>query len=397
MPLAILDTAIIGAGPYGLSIAAHLRNRRRSLRIFGTPMGSWRHHMPRGMMLKSEGFASGLYAPDSDFTLRTFSAERGLPYLDTGLPVPIETFIAYGMEFQRRHVPELEETNVMSLTRSSEVFELQTALGETVRARNVVVATGISHFAHVPDALRACPSEFVSHSSEHADLSRFAGQRVAVIGAGASAVDIAALLHEGDAEVQLVARRGAIDFHSPSAEPRPLKQRILQPRSPLGLGWRSLLCTDAPLVFHALPERLRLRAVERHLGPAPGWFVRDKVVGRFPMHLGVALKQVQIRDRQVHLRVARADGTDSELRADHLIAATGYKPALARLPFLDDGVRSKIRSVRDTPILNRQFESSVPGLYFVGVASANSFGPLARFACGAEFTAKRIANHLAGR
>lgn len=347
------------------------------------------------MLLKSEGFASNLYAPDTEFSLRAFSAERGLPYLDIGLPVPIETFIDYGMEFQRRHVPELEETNVTSLTRTGDVFRLCTALGESVRSRNVIVAAGISHFARLPAVLENCSNEYVSHSSEHVDLSRFAGQRVAVIGAGASALDTAALLHEAGAAVQLVARRDTIAFHLPPHEPRSWKQRILKPRSGLGLSWRSWLCAEVPLVFHAMPQRLRLRAVERHLGPAPGWFVRDKVVGRFPMHLGVLLDHAQVGDRQVRLAIRGAEAGDLQLTVDHVIAATGYKTALARLAFLDGCLRSEVRSVHDTPILNRHFESSVPGLYFVGVVSANSFGPLARFACGAEFTAARIAKRLA--
>ena len=90
MSVADLDAAIIGAGPYGLSIAAHLRALGISFAIFGEPMLSWRNHMPSGMFLKSEGFASSLYDPKGSFTLRHYCAERGLPYRDIGLPVPVE-------------------------------------------------------------------------------------------------------------------------------------------------------------------------------------------------------------------------------------------------------------------------------------------------------------------
>ena len=58
------QTAIIGAGPYGLSLAAHLAAAGADFRIFGKPLTSWRDHMPKGMMLKSDGFASNLSAPD---------------------------------------------------------------------------------------------------------------------------------------------------------------------------------------------------------------------------------------------------------------------------------------------------------------------------------------------
>lgn len=364
------------------------------MRVFGSPMGSWRHHMPQGMLLKSEGFASDLHAPGAGFALSQYCKERGPPYRDIGLPVPIETFIDYGMEFQRRHVPALEDTSVTSLTRCAQGFELRTASGETVRARRVIVATGIAHFEHLPALLADAPEGFVSHISQHADLTRFAGRHVAVMGAGASALDVAALLHEAGARVELVARTGAIDFQLAPVEPRPFRQRMLRPRSAIGIGWRLRFCMDVPLVFHAMPERLRLRAVARHLGPAPGWFVREKTVGRFPMRLGTWLKQVRVRGQQVQLLLGRANGSEQELVVDHVVAATGYKVSLERLTFLDAGPRTELNSVNDTPILSRNFESSVPGLYFVGPASANSFGPLARFACGAGFTAKRLPSHL---
>jgi cation diffusion facilitator CzcD-associated flavoprotein CzcO len=88
------DVAIIGAGPYGLSLAAHLRARGVDFRIFGKPMQTWLEHMPKGMRLKSEGFASSLYDPDSKFTLAAYCKERGLAYADTGMPIPLETFTA---------------------------------------------------------------------------------------------------------------------------------------------------------------------------------------------------------------------------------------------------------------------------------------------------------------
>lgn len=390
----VCDVAIIGAGPYGLSIAAHLRKTPLTFRIFGTPMQSWREQMPKGMLLKSDGFASSLYDPDSAFTLAHYCAEQGLPYADVGIPVPSETFIAYGLEFQKRLVPSLEETNITSVQRGDGGFELLTTKGETVKARRVIVAAGITHFGYLPPFLADLPREYVTHSSNHHSLAGFAGKKVAVVGAGASAVDIAALLHEAGAKVELVARRKQIAFHAPSKEPRPLLQRIKNPRSGLGLGWRSRLCTDAPLLFHAMPRKLRIRAVQRHLGPAPGWFVRDKVIGRFPLHMGSQIKGASVEGGQVHLRILEQDGTSTELAVDHVIGATGFRVSIDRLQFLDASLRKQIRAVDDTPVLSNTFESSVPGLYLVGVASANSFGPLTRFAYGAKFTAKHLSNHL---
>jgi thioredoxin reductase len=389
------DVAIIGAGPYGLSIAAHLRKTRLSFRIFGSPMQSWRTQMPREMLLKSDGFASSLYDPDSAFTLRHYCEERNLPYADVGTPVPCQTFIDYGLEFQKRLVPDLEETNITSVHRTSAGFELKTSDGQRVLARNVIVAAGIAHFGYLPPFLADLPREYVTHSSHHHDLSGFRGKKVAVVGGGASAVDIAAILNDFGAKVELVARREEISFHKPSEEPRPLLQRIINPRSGLGLGWRSRLCTDAPLLFHAMPRKLRFRAVKKHLGPAPGWFVRDKVMGKIPMHLGSQIKDASIEDGKVHLKIVEKDGTEVDLALDHVIGATGFRVSISRLGFLDESIRQQIRTVDDTPVLSTSFESSVPGLYLVGVAAANSFGPLTRFAYGAKFTAKHISDHLA--
>jgi hypothetical protein len=390
-----IPIVIIGAGPYGLSLAAHLRHRGVPLRIFGTPMHSWRSRMPAGMCLKSDGFASNLSDPGATLTLEKFCAERGLAYSHVGYPIPLDTFIAYGMEFQKRLVPDVEETDVTLLKRVDGGFFLQTANGASLHAQQVVVAAGITHFAYIPPELAGLPAQYISHTCEHRDPGAFRGRRVAVLGAGASAVDLAALLREGGAEVDLVARRTAIEFHAPPGkEPRALRDRVVNPRSGLGLGWKSRLCTDAPLLFHAMPRKFRLRAVRRHLGPAPGWFVRDKIVGRVSMHMGVSLQPPRIEGNRVELRYRAPDGSNSSLAVDHVIAGTGYRVSLQRLPFLESQLRHQVRHIEDSPALNHQFESSVTGLYFVGVASAYSFGPLTRFAYGADFTARRLGRHL---
>jgi thioredoxin reductase len=274
-------------------------------------------------------------------------------------------------------------------------FELTTEGGEIVRSKRVVVAAGITHFSFIPPMLSALPQEVLTHSSNHKDLSRFEGHRVAVIGAGASAIDLAGILHEAGADTHLIARRSAIAFHDAPTEPRPIAQRVLKPRSGLGLGWRSRLCTDAPLLFHSLPKKLRIRAVQRHLGPAPGWFAKSRFVGRVTSHLGTTMKQANMHGNRVSLKFTQQDNSDKELQFDHVICATGYKVKLQRLGFLHTTIRDQMATADDVPLLTRNFESVVPGLYFVGLASSNSFGPLCRFAYGAKFTSKRLARHLA--
>jgi hypothetical protein len=391
----MLETAILGAGPYGLSIAAHFRRRGIPFRIFGRPMDSWLNHMPKGMMLKSDGFASDIYDPEKAFTLRQFCAERGIKYADTGVPVQLDTFSAYGLAFRDRMVPELEDKLVASVDRAPGGFLLRLEDGETFQARKVVLAVGITHFEHVPENLAHLPAEFFSHSARHREVEPFRGRSVVVIGGGASALDLAGLLREAGADVQLVSRAAELHFHrQPTGKPRSWWQQIRHPQSGLGPGARSRFYADAPGAFHYLPESIRLDIVRRALGPSGGWFIRDKVIGKLPLHLGCTPQGAEVQNGKVHLKVRAADGTQSEIVTEHVIAATGYKVDLERLQFLNPEIRSKVKTLNGAPVLSSNFESSVDGLYFGGVSGANSFGPVMRFAFGAGFAARTITSAL---
>ena len=391
-----ISTAIIGAGPYGLALAAHLRSLGTEFRIFGQPMHSWRTQMPQGMLLKSEGFASSISDPADSYPLGKFCAEHSKPYADIGLPVPIETFIDYGMAFQRRFVPELETRLLRHLAPADEGFRLRLEDGETLQARQVVVAVGVGHFPYLPPELASLTERHLSHSSQHSALHRMRGKDVIVLGAGASAVDLAALLHRQGAQVRLVARRRAIDFHAPPENRRRhLSERLRAPRSGLGLGWRSRLCEDAPLLFRVMPRDFRHRVVQRHLGPAPGWFVREEVEGHVPMFLGARLLGAEAHNGTVTLRIAQGEGGEQALEADHIIAATGYRVDLRRLDFASPELLAELHMVEHTPVLSSRFETSLPGLFFIGPAAANCFGPLMRFACGNRFVARRVAPYMA--
>jgi thioredoxin reductase len=391
----MLNTAIIGAGPYGLSIAAHLRHRGITFRVFGRPMDSWLAHMPKGMMLKSDGFASNIYDPQSAFTLEQFCAERGIEYGHTGVPVKIDTFTNYGLAFRDRMVPELEDRIVSSIERLPNGFKLQLEDGETFEARNVVLAVGITHFDWIPESLAHLPKEFLTHSARHREVEPFRGRDVVVIGGGASALDLAGLLKDAGADVQLASRRKELVFHSqPTGKPRSAWQQFRHPQSGLGPGMRSRFYSDAPAAFYYLPESLRLKIVRRALGPSGGWFIRDKVIGKMPLHLGCTPQQAKVQNGKVHLTLRAEDGSTRELVTGHVIAATGYKTDLDRLKFLSPEIRAKVKSLNGAPVLSSNFESSVPGLYFAGVCAANSFGPVMRFAFGAGFAAKTLTRAL---
>lgn len=385
------QTAIIGAGPYGLSLAAHLAGA--DFRIFGKPLTTWRDHMPKGMLLKSDGFASNLSAPDPNSTLKAWCAARGLEYDDCYIPVALSTFVAYSGWFQKRYVPALEEQQVVSLARGVRGFSLRLDNGETLDAGRVVLAVGINWFRNMPDALAGLPDDLVSHSYDHHDLSRFSGRKILVLGAGSSAVDTAVAAQDAGADVSLLARAPAIRYHSmPDPDDLSWLKSITNPSSGIGPGWRSFMCSNAPRLFRRLPESLRLRATKRHLGPAPGWFMQGKLKAR--TYLGHEIEKVALHGNRILLKAHGADGRRAEFLADHVIAATGYAPDLRRLPFLDARLRQEIAHVVHTPRLSDHFETSVPGLYVMGSLSANTFGPLMRFMVGAEYAAPRVAARL---
>jgi thioredoxin reductase len=388
----MIEIAIVGAGPYGLSIAAHLRRQGIPFRIFGRPMDSWVSHMPKGSCLKSDGFASNIYDPGDGFTLRQFCAEQGIEYADTGIPVRLETFSAYGIAFKKRMLPDLDERMIEKLDRTPEGFVLQVAGGETVATRRVILAVGISHFEYVPENLTHLSPEFLSHSYQHKDLESFRNRSVIVIGAGASAIDLAGLLRDEGADVQLTARRSELRFHTnpKDQKPRSWWDNIRHPSSGLGPGVRSRLFSDAPNLFYFLPESLRLKIVRTTLGPSAGWFARDKIMGRVPLVLGFTPQGAKVQNGKVHLQLRGNDGAIREIVSDHVIAATGYKVSMERLKFLSADLRSNIRTVSGSPVLKSNFESSVPGLYFAGLATANTFGPVMRFAFGANFAARTL-------
>ena len=398
----MIDVAIIGAGPYALSLAAHLRKNATEFRIFGKTMEPWMSNMPRGMLLKSYPWASCLYDPESQFTLRRYCVESGIDYHDSQMPLPVETFVAYGEFFQQHLVPEVERGLLTELTKAKNGFRATFQDGKTIEARSVVIAVGVHPFKHTPDILNNLPSEVLSHSGDHGPLDGFAGKHVTVLGSGASAIDMAALLHECGAAVSLVARAHHLNFAAPAAGRRSAWLRrlshpfrpLVYPTSGIGAGWLLKIYADAPELFHALPERWRLDAVRTTLGPLGHAAMKSRVVGQVEVLLGRQLVSAEAMRGKVELRFEVRGATKEVLQTDHLIAATGFKIDLRKLAFLAPHLLSDIRMAENTPVLSADYETSVPGLHFIGPVSANSFGPVARFVFGAVHPAQRLARHL---
>ncbi|MBV9919586.1 MAG: NAD(P)/FAD-dependent oxidoreductase [Pseudonocardia sp.] len=416
------QVAIIGAGPYGLSIAANLRARGVAFRIFGTPLGTWRQHMPEGMTLKSGGFASNLCDAQGKETLAAYCADRGLPFHRTDRPVELDVFIEYAMDFQRRLVPDLEETQVVSLDQTVNGFTLKLEDGEVLNVPVVVAAVGITHFKVVPDELAGLPTELMTHSSAHRDLSGFAGKDVTVVGAGASAVDVATLVAEAGATTRVITRSKSVRFSGPlapedrgvatawclrclqawsatrrvrSSRVGRLLSRFLRPTTGIGPGWRSWACVNLPSLFRFLPGTARLTIVKRHLGPKSPHVMKARFDAKVSVTANVNITAATVENGKVRLALTSTTGERCEVVTDHVIAATGYYPDVERLQFISPALRRAIRTHAGMPVLSGTFESSVSGLYFVGPPAVNTFGPLMRFMVGSEYVAPVVSRSLA--
>lgn len=392
-----IETAIIGAGPYGLSLAAHLRARSLPFVIFGKPMESWRSFMPAGMILKSEPMASSLWDPDGAHSLGQFSRDRQHVYQRCGAPLSLKYFLGYADWFQRRAVPEICETYVTDLRRGSKGgFALQLADGSMMTSKNVIVATGHIPFRNMPDSLTDLPAELVSHSLDVTDPQKFRGCDVTIVGLGQSALETAALLHEAGARVRVVGRQHEVAWNGlPRPAPRLLDQ-IKAPDAGLGAGWRSYIYSEFPWAFRKLPAARRFRIFNSSWGPSGAWWLEERVAGKFPILLDRQVEGVRVVDDRVRASI-RGAGEHIEIITDHIIAGTGFAVDFNRLSYIEPSLRGCVALLHRAPVLSASFETNVPGLYTIGLMSAPTFGPSLRFMYGAKFAATTVARSIAQR
>jgi thioredoxin reductase len=318
--------------------------------------------------------------------------------LETFEPCSIGNFAEYGRWFQQHNVPEIEPVDVVHIERAAGRYEICSSNGSRFQAARVVIATGLSYFAHVPPVLASLPADRATHTSRIDAFASFRGRQVAVIGAGQSALEAAALLNEVGASPQLLVRDAAIRWHHRVSQQRNLWRRLRSPISGLGTGPKAWVLTNIPGAMHRVPSSWRTRFVRTHLPAEGAWWLRERVEGRFPIHCNTTVVGAQEKKGRVALTVRSVDvGSERELEFDHVIAGSGYVINVDRLEFIGRKLLKAIERLEGAPKLNSRFESSVPGLHFIGPTSSMSFGPLFRFVVGADYTARVISSHLAGQ
>ncbi len=386
-----LDTVIVGAGPFGLSVAAHL-SRRGSARAFGEPMRTWRTLMPPDMRLRSGWQHTNLSAPGRAGTLDEWVRSGDGERIE---PLPLQQFLRYADWFRHKFVPDLDPTDVTRLELADGGVRLATADGDEIQAKNAVLAPGVTPFPRVPPVLAACGDPRIRIVLERSEYDDLGGKRVAVIGAGNNGVESALLAHRADARVELLARSRVHWFteHEPHTRRSPLQQRLYDLAYPVvGFGPppinRFAMHPDA---FARLPHAARKRLSARLLRPGAAPWLREHVEGVIPISENVEVRRVESRPDDLVLELS--DGTTREV--DVCIVACGFAFSRDGLTMLAPELRSRIAMQGGWPLIDRWFHSSVPQISLVGYPSEGRFGAIARFVGGATFAAERIAEVLA--
>lgn len=386
--MSVCDATIIGAGPYGLSAASHLRTVKGfDVRVFGRAMSFWDLQMPRGMFLRSNWTATEIASPNSLLSLEGFQQSSKKSF---GTPVPLDCFVEYGRWYQQQAVPDLDQREVIRVEKDAQGFRLTLSDGEFFHCRRVIVAAGIGSFARRPPEFSNLPPSLASHTSEHREFSLFAGQRVLVVGGGQSALESAALLHENGCEAEVISRSRTIHWLQGWASKtlhhglgKSVRRMLYAPTDVGPAGLSQLLAR--PDWVRRLPRSLQDRLRKRAVRPAGARWLVDRLQA-VPIRLGVSVKSVSHAGDQV--KVSLDDG--SERTVDHVLLGTGYRVDVFKYRFLSEKLKVGIRSFQGFPILKPGLETSVDGLHIVGAPAAWSFGPLMQFVSGTHYVSQAL-------
>ena len=369
---------IIGAGPFGLAIAAEASHRELDYLLVGKPMEFWRKNMPNGMYLRSA--CDWHLDPLNVDTIEKFLETLGRTSKEVE-PISLSFYQSYADWFQKQKQIVSSPTYILQLdyAAAEQRFTATTDRGNTISAEHVAIAPGFKHFSHVPGNLSALlPAGRFTHTCDFVDLHRAPKKSFLIIGGRQSAYEWAALLVEAGAKAVHISHR----HESPA-----------------------FTASDWSWVNPLMDQLVEDPDWYRRLAPVEKETIAQRFWAEGRMKLEPWLKPRVTNDRvhvwpQTELRscMEQANGelmvelTNGErFTVDHVILATGYKVNIAQLPFLSKGnILSQIAERNGFPILDTHFQTSVPGLFITSMPATQDFGPFFAFTIAVRASAKLI-------
>jgi cation diffusion facilitator CzcD-associated flavoprotein CzcO len=374
------DLLIVGAGPFGLAVAAKAAASGIDYLMIGKSMEFWRRNMPRGMFLRSA--CDWHLDPAGLHTIEDFLTSQGKTSKDVE-PLSLDFYLEYVEWFRSKKQIEPIPVYIRQLDylQNEKRFVATTFEGESFSASNVVLAPGFRHFPNIPAELKTrLPAGRFQHTCEFVDFSKSAGKRYLIIGGRQSAFEWAALLVEAGAEaVYLVHRHDSPAFKTSDwSWVSPLVQGMAD-----NPGWfRNLSQSEKDSVSHRQWAEGRLK-------------VEPWLESRLPsdrVHIWPRTEVESCVD-EGDLRLKLSNG--ETLSVDQVILATGYKVNIRQLPYLAAGnVLPLIETRNDFPVLDEHFETSLRGLFITSFPATQDFGPFFGFTIAVRVSAELIIRRL---
>lgn len=371
------DLLVIGAGPFGLAIAAQAAHLGINHLVVGKPMEFWRKHMPAGMYLRSSW--DWHLDPLDVHTIENFVESGGQMTAEIE-PLSLDFYLAYAEWFQTQKGIVALPWVVQRVDRDADngIFTATTNTGEIIEARNVALAPGFRYFPNIPEELKSrLTAGRYEHTCEFVDFSAAAHRRYLIIGGRQSAFEWAALLQEAGAQMVYVSHRHDSPAFAVSdwtwVEP-------LVDRMNADPNWfRRLSQEEKETLNRRLWAEGRLK-LEPWLEPRIS-NERVKVLPRTEVVASV--------EQNGQVIVALSDG--AEIFCDRIVLATGYKVDIGRVPFLAAGnVLPELETRNGFPGLDEQFQTSVPGLFITSMPATQDFGPFFGFTVAVRASARLI-------
>jgi cation diffusion facilitator CzcD-associated flavoprotein CzcO len=373
------ELLIIGAGPFGLSLAAYARQHGIDYTIVGRPMEFWRTNMPEGMYLRS---ACDWHLDPGDIsTIERFLEQRGQTPADVE-PLSLQFYLEYTQWFQEQQqiaaLPVYVE-RLDSMAGDSYRYHATLEDGRAIRARHVAIAIGFKYFTHLPaDVVALLPAGRFSHTCDLVAFEALRGKRCLILGGRQSAFEWAALLHEAGAVAVHLSHRHPSPAFTPSdwSWVNPIVDSIAQ-----NPGWfRGLPADEQAAVVRRLWAEGRLK-IEPWLAAR----LQQPSVALWPSTRLVAC------DVQPGGALVAQFDSGERLVVDHVVLATGYKVEIGQVPFLARGNLAEMLATRNGfPVLDERFQTNLPGLFITSIAANQDFGPFFGFTIATRTSAKLI-------